>query len=140
MHFLRGVADMQFFYLSFVLNKAKLAWPGFGYKESLYKYATRLLFENAKGRLTRASITIDKSGNREFNQQLQSYLKGKINTDKEIIRKVKCEPSHSNNLLQLADMICGAVARSFNREKSNARTFRKAIGHRELAVQVWPRI
>lgn len=140
MHFLHGVANMQFFYLSFVLNKSELTGPGFAYKESLYKYATRLLFENAKGRLTRASITIDKSGNREFNQQLQSYLKRKLNTDAEIIRKVKCEASHSNNLLQLADMVCGAVARSFNREKNNARVFRKAIGHRELEVQVWPRV
>jgi Protein of unknown function (DUF3800) len=139
-HFLQGISGMDFFYISFVLNKAKLYGPGFAYKESLYKYATRLLFENCKPHLKKASITIDKSGDREFNNELQRYLKRMINTDLEVISKVKSEHSHSNNLLQLADMVCGAVARSFIRGKKNSRMYRKIIGHRELNVQVWPKI
>ena len=130
---------MDFFYISFVLNKSKLYGPGFAYKESLYKYATRLLFENCKPHLNRATITIDRSGDREFSNELQRYLKRMINTHQEVIKKVKCETSHSNNLLQLADMVCGAVARSFVREKKNSRMYRKIIGHRELGVQVWPK-
>lgn len=137
--FLQGVASMDFFYISFVLNKSKLYGPGFAYKESLYKYATRLLFENCKPYLNKATITIDRSGDREFSNELQRYLKRMINTHQEVIRKVKCEASHSNNLLQLADMVCGSVARSFLREKKNSPMYRKIIGHRELGVHMWPK-
>lgn len=56
-----------------------------------------------------------------------------------LIKKVRTEPSHSNNLLQLADMVCGAVARSFRPDKPDRHVYRKLIRHRELGVQVWPR-
>lgn len=137
--FFEAVAGSQFFYLSFVLNKQKIWGPGFQDKSSFYKYTASLLFENAKPHLKGASVTIDRCGNREFRQQLERYLKRKINTHHEVIRKVKSEPSNSNNLLQLADMICGAVARSFREDKEDPNRFRKIIGLRELSIQVWPR-
>jgi hypothetical protein len=137
--FLKAVAAFDFFYLAFGLNKAKLYGPGFNYKEPFYKYTAKLLFENAKPYLRDASVMIDRSGNREFRQQLEKYLKSRINTDREIIRKVKTETSHSNNLLQLADMVCGAVARSLRQDKADRFKFRKIIGIRELNVQVWPK-
>jgi hypothetical protein len=139
--FFQAVARHDFFHISFALNKAKLSGPGFNYKESFYKYTAKLLFENAKPYLRDASVVIDRSGNREFRQQLEKYLKGKINTDSQIIRKVKSEPSHSNNLIQLADMVCGAIGRSFKEGKYEDRVrFRKMIGHRELDVQLWPKL
>jgi hypothetical protein len=138
--FLTGIRDHDFLYLAFVLNKEKLYGPGFAYKEPFYKYTAKLLFENARPHLRDAAVLIDRSGHREFRKQLESYLKRKINTDREIIRKVKTEPSHSNNLLQVADMICGAVSRSFREDKKASERFRKLIGHRELSVQVWPKI
>jgi hypothetical protein len=138
--FLQGVAGHDFFYLCFVLNKAKLYGPGFLYKDSFYKYTAKLLFENAKPYLQDARVIIDRSGNREFRTQLQSYLKRKINTDRKAISKVKTEDSESNNLLQLADMVCGAVARSYKLSDERGYRFRKLIAHRELNVQVWPRV
>lgn len=125
--------------MAFVLNKDKLYGPGFNYKDSFYKYTAKLLFENAKPYLREATVLIDRSGNREFRRQLQSYLRRQVNTKgREIIRKVKTEPSHCNNLLQLADMISGAVARSFRSDKPEPMRFRKIVSHRELALQVWP--
>lgn len=138
--FFQAVAPMDFFYLSFVLDKSKLFGPGFNYKESFYKYTAKLLFENAKPYLNNATVTIDRSGNRDFRLQLEKYLKKKINVEDEIIRKIKTEPSHSNNLIQLADMVCGAVGRSYKMEKADQMTYRKIIGHRELGVQLWPKV
>lgn len=97
--FFNGIANQEFLYLAFVLNKCKLFGPGFQQKDSFYKYTSKLLFENAKPYLSQATVVIDGSGNREFRLQLQSYLKRKINTERETIRKVKTEASHSNNLL-----------------------------------------
>lgn len=138
--FLMGISKHDFFYLGFVLNKSKLYGPGFAYKDSFYKYTAKLLFENAKPYLRDARVVIDRSGNREFRSQLQSYLKRKINTDGEVIKRVKAEDSDSNNLLQLADMVCGAIARSYKTDKEDAGRFRRMVSHRELSVQLWPRV
>ena len=138
--FLSEVSRFDFFYLAFGLDKKRLYGPGFDHKESFYKYSAKLLFEIAKPYLRNASVLIDRCGNREFRLQIETYLRSRINTDKEVIKKVKTEPSHSNNLLQLADMVCGAVARSLKTGRPDALRFRKLISHRELDVQIWPKV
>ena len=45
---------------------------------------------------------------------------------------VKMEPSHSNNLLQLADMVCGAAFPSFDTTKADRMRFRRLVNYREL--------
>ncbi len=75
--FFNGICEQEFLYLAFVLNKCKLFGPGFEQKDSFYKYSSKLLFENARPYLSRATVVIDGSGNREFRSQLQSYLKNK---------------------------------------------------------------
>jgi hypothetical protein len=137
--FLTAISECSFFYHSVVLNKAKMWGKGFQDKNSFYKYAAGLVFENAKQELVQAKVVIDKCGNREFRDQLGKYLKRRMNTGSNLIRKVSMERSHSNDLLQLADMICGAIARSFNVQKPERMAFRKIVKHRELRVQVWPR-
>lgn len=73
---------------------------------SYYKYASSLVFENAKEVLTEATVIIDGSGSREFPRQLQSYLKRRINDPgQRAIRKVKLQDSSRNNLVQLVDMV-----------------------------------
>jgi hypothetical protein len=138
--FFLHVEDSDYLYVAFVFNKAKMYGPGFQFKGPFYKYACKLLFESAKSYLQQASVTIDGSGDRLFRKQLQTYLKAKINTDKETIKRVKLESSHSNNLLQLADMVCGAVARSYKTGKANCGEFRELIKRHELGVSVWPKI
>lgn len=139
-HFLEAVSVSGFFYHSVVLNKTKLWGKGFQDKDSFYKYTTSLVFENAKPHLHDATVVIDRCGDRQFRQQLAKYLKRKMNEGgKTLIKSVKMEPSHSNDLLQLADMVCGAVSRSLHTEKADRLKFRKIVRHRELRVQVWPK-
>jgi len=138
--FLESVVGSGFFYHSIVLNKTKLWGEGFKHKDSFYKYAAGLVFENAKTRLLNAKVVLDECGNREFKNQLSKYLKKRMNDGNRIlIKKVKMEPSHSNNLLQLADMVCGAVFRSFDTTREDRMRFRRLVNYRELTVQVWPR-
>ncbi|HEY5298533.1 MAG TPA: DUF3800 domain-containing protein [Verrucomicrobiae bacterium] len=124
-----------------MINKRKLTSEGFKFKESFYKYACGLVFENAKPYLNDATVVIDGSGSREFRRQLGSYLRRRTNDTKSnarVIGKIKIQDSKRNNLLQLADMICGAVARSYTR-KDDAQTYRRLIAHREIYVQLWPK-
>ncbi len=138
--FLSAVAGHGWFYFSIVINKRKLTGPGFRFKESFYKYTCGLVFENAKPHLDQATVVIDGSGSREFRRQLGSYLRKRVNepSGSRFIRKVKVQDSRKNNLVQLADMVCGAVARSYTR-KDDAQRYRRLIAHREIYVQFWPK-
>ena len=138
--FLSAVAGFDWFYLSIVVNKRKLTGPGFKFKESFYKYTCGLVFGNAKPYLDRATVVIDGSGSREFRRQLGSYLRQRVNEQAEsrYIRKVKMQDSQKNNLVQMADMVCGAVARSYT-QKDDAQTYRHLVAHREIYVQFWPK-
>jgi hypothetical protein len=133
--FLSAATSYNFFYHGIIINKAKLTGPGFRVKESFYKYTCGLVFENAKPLLSDATVIIDGSGTRDFRRQLATYLRRKIGP---LIRKVKIQDSKRNNLLQLADMVSGAINRSFG-DKSDSTVYRGLIKHRELRVQLWPR-
>jgi hypothetical protein len=138
--FLRAILPYQFFYYGIVINKEKLFGKGFKNKESFYKYASSLLFENAKEKLEHATVVIDESGRQLFKYQLASYLRKRINSfDRRHIHKVKMQDSKRNNLLQLADMIAGVVNRSLNVGKKDNQKFRNIIKLREIYVQIWPK-
>ena len=135
--FLEKVAPFSFFYLTVVLNKAKLHSHSFHEKEALIEYTSGLMFENAKPYLREAIVVVDASGSKDFRSQLSRYLKARIRNDRgdRLIKRVKTSRSGGNNLVQLADMVSGAVWRSF---KHQDRSYRRLISHRELRVQVWP--
>lgn len=138
--FFNAVLPYQFFYYGIVINKEKLFGEGFRNKESFYKYACGLLFENAKDKLENATVIIDESGRELFKYQLAKYLKEKVNSaDRRCIKWVKMQDSKGNNLLQLADMIAGAISRSFDEQKKTKKVFRNVINAREIYVQVWPK-
>jgi hypothetical protein len=136
--FFEAVLPYSFFYFGIIINKdpAKLYGKGFRIKESFYKYACSLVFENAKPYLREATVIIDGSGSREFKRQLSAYLRRKVGAN--VIKKVKIQPSHSNNLLQMADMVAGAIQRSLS-QKGDRHIYRKLIGTKEIYVQTWPK-
>jgi len=138
--FFKAVIPYNFFYYGIVINKIQLRGEGFKYKESFYKYVSSLLFENAKDKLNNAIVVIDQSGRKLFKYQLATYLKKKANTKEKVrIKKVKMQDSKGNNLLQLVDMVAGAVNRSLNKKKKGAKEYRDMIGAREISVQIWPK-
>lgn len=139
-YFLKEVSRYEFFYLALVLNKARLSGPGLQFKDSLYKYTVNLLFQNAKPYLSNAIVVVDRTGRKEFRSQLSRYLARRIHDDSGVryIKKVKTQSSRNNNLLQLSDMVCGAVARCYRANRKN-RSYRDIIRHRELELQVWPK-
>lgn len=139
--FLKAVSIYNFFYYGIVINKdpKKLWGDGFRNKESFYKYACGLVFENAKLKLQKATVIIDKSGNLEFRKKLANYLKRNINIKDKIITKVKMQRSQSNNLLQLSDYIAGVINRSIIEGEKKSNRFRNIVSHREMKVQIWPK-
>ena len=77
---------------------------------------------------------IDGSGSKDFRRQLEKYLKDRINQHKAgfpYIKKIKIQDSKKNNLLQVADMVAGSVARFYKTEKKDCKIYREIIRHRE---------
>ena len=138
--FLEAVARYDFFYVAVVMDKTNLSGRDIHLNESLYKYACGLIFEEAKPRLDNAIVVIDESGSKNFKSELKRYLVRRLKdeTGKCFIKKVTTQDSRKHNLIQLADMIAGAVARSFSGKK-DAREYRTLIAHREMNVEVWPK-
>jgi hypothetical protein len=139
--FLQAVSRYEWFSYTVVINKSLLTGKGFLFPDSFYKYTFGLVFQNAKPHLRDATVVIDGSGAREFRRQLSAYLRKRISSKdgtSKLIRKIKLQDSCSNHLLQLADMVCGAIARDHNKPDESAR-YRKLVSHREVDVQVWPK-
>jgi hypothetical protein len=135
--FYEAIQPYSFFYYGIIIDKdpSKLWGKGFEIKESFYKYTCSLVFENAKPYLKDAIVIFDGSGSREFKRQLTRYLRKKVGGG---IRKVKIQASHSNNLIQLADMVAGAINRSLT-DKDDKLLYRNCLKPREMNVQTWPR-
>lgn len=141
--FLRSVSGEEFLYHAFVINKQKLYASASTFQDgkTFYQFAVSIVCENARNLLDNAKIVIDKNGDRAFRLELEKSLKRQMtNGDGTcLVRKVAMEPSHSNNLVQLADMICGAVARSYNSADDKSGRFRDCVKRRERRVQFWPK-
>ena len=137
---LKELALVEFFYFAVVIDKAELAGKGLDKPTALYRYACQLVFECAKPYLRNAIVVMDGAGSRPFQRELSSYLRKRINEGEEFrpIKEIKLQDSDKNNLLQLVDMVCGAVSRSYS-SKPDAQRFRKLISHREMEIQEWPR-
>lgn len=136
--FLRAVSSFPLRYYGVVLNKEAVYGPGFQHKESFYKYVSRVVCTNAQSYLREATVVIDGSGSREFRRSMDAYLRRQTNTDRQAIRRVQMRDSRGSNLLQVADMIAGALARSFS-DKFDADDYRSLIRPREAHVQFWPK-
>ena len=68
--------------------------------------------------LTNASIKIDGIGDKDFRNALSSYLRQEIGSSK--IGKFRFVDSRQDNLIQLADMVVGAIARHHNGNRQDA--------------------
>lgn len=85
-----------------------------------------LRFDN--GRLQDAKIVIDGSGDRDFKREMRAYLDRHVRDG--AIRKVGFKDSKNDDLVQLADMCAGAIARSYRRDRDRAGRWRDMLRRR----------
>jgi hypothetical protein len=106
--FFAAVKNHKFHARAIVVNK-QIIYSGAlrEVKDSFYKYFVRQMIEKDGGLLTNAKLVIDGSGDRAFKKEFCSYLKKRLNTA--AIAKIALKDSKSDHLLQLADMVAGAM-------------------------------
>ncbi len=139
--FLRCVVQERFVFHGFVLNKPRLYGRKFHDKHGFYDFTVGVICENARELLRDAKVIIDKCGDANFRRQLERTLKARMTLEDGtcLLKKVTMEDSKSNNLVQLADMVCGSIARSFNSDREDRDKYRRILKPREARVRFWPK-
>lgn len=98
--------------------------------------------ERAKHLLQDADVVFDDSGSEKFKKELGSYLRKSVNkVNAGHIKNVRtgksAGTSQASNLIQLADMVCGAMYRSLQGGE-DAEAYRGMIENALEAVVLWP--
>ena len=136
--FFRAVRGYDFEFFTLVVDKRKLSGSEFQSRASFYRIVCGVAFEGAKHLLHEANVKFDEGGERSTRKELASFLKQKLNaTGAQHIKKIGTQDSKVSNLIQMADMVCGAVYRSYQNE-ADAAEYRNTIKHRENSVLLWP--
>lgn len=119
------ICQYNFEVRALVVDKSKLYSPKLrNDTNSFYNYFVKSLMQYDNDVLRNASIKIDGSGDKEFKKALTCYLRQSIGQYK--IKKFKFTDSKSDSLIQLADMVVGAIARSYsNKRKDGNRWLQK---------------
>lgn len=87
-------------------------------RSNFYNYVVQILMKNGNI-LKDAVVKMDGNGDKIFRRKLNYYLREQLGTGS--IKKFRFIDSKQENLIQLADMVVGAIARSYNNHKDGDR-------------------
>jgi len=104
-------------------------------KENFYKTCMRKLMQNDSALLKNARIKIDGSGTSIFRISLRKYLQNHIGNQK--ISSLKFVDSKRDNLIQLADMTIGAIARANDSNRKDHRRWLDILESRGKIANIW---
>lgn len=102
-------------------------------KEKLYNWTIKELLTIIP--MNEAIVKIDGRSSREHRLRVASYLRHEINVNDHKIRKIKTEDSINDNLIQLADLVAGAINRSMHPEKTDARDYLDVINKKVAQIK-----
>jgi hypothetical protein len=116
--FFDNVAACRFKVRAVVVRKERVHSPNQReVKESFYKFFIRMMMKHDGKTLVNAKVVIDGSGDREFKKQFRAYLRRHFDTAS--VRAVDLKDSCGDELIQLADMAVGAIARAYKPDHLN---------------------
>ena len=140
--FLRAAQPFDFQYHLFVLDKAAVIREGQPMQnpEALYQNTARLLFENAKPYLREVALLVDKGGDREIKERLFRRLRSNagLAVGQRIIRGIKQQDSHRNNLLQRADYVASISNQAISGKGEAGQLQERYLRSKEVTRGSWP--
>ncbi|MCE7897775.1 MAG: hypothetical protein DPW11_00195 [bacterium] len=96
--------------------------------DSFYNYFIKQVLLHSKGSLKDSKIRLDGHGNKLFKKNLTTYLRRELNNrHKKIMRNMRLVDSTQDVLIQMADMIAGAIRRSCDKNKPENKIYRQLI-------------
>lgn len=104
-------------------------------KEGFYSFFIRSLMSHNEEYLSDAKIRIDGSGGKVFQQAMVSYLRKQLKPG--TVKDYKLIDFRKNNLIQLADMTVGAIARSYSDKRDNNDRWLKKLQKASRIDNIW---
>jgi hypothetical protein len=118
--------------------KGKKGWDK---KLFFFQRALDLMLEGVlRPHLVEAKLLIDGTTDRKFNKELEVYVRRHVGFTEDGTKRLeeaKCLDSKKHELIQLADMVCGAVARVHRLGRREPEGYFELLQERALSVEVW---
>lgn len=102
-------------------------------REKLYNWAIKELLCIIP--MNEALIKIDGRSSREHKLRVKSYLRHEININCHKIKNIKTEDSTKDNLIQLADLIAGAINRSMQTDKTDSQEYLAILNKKIVKIK-----
>jgi Protein of unknown function (DUF3800) len=116
--FFRVVKPCNFRVRAIVVQKEKIRSAKLRSEpQSFYSFFLKSMLRFDHRSLHDARIVIDGSGNALFRSKLKTYIS--THSQPGAIKSIKMRESHREPLLQLADMVVGAIARSYRQDRAD---------------------
>ena len=132
---LRELSLIDYQWAAACFDKSRLVSAGFEDPKTLYRYAFQFLIGDLLMTAWQADLVIDQNSTREFQRQLAVYLRRQNSgLPMQRLQSVSFAESSKQRLVQLADLVAGAVRRSANGQQAPLRQ----IEHQMINLQFWP--
>ena len=127
--FLKTISKFDFRVRAIVVDKSIVRSQELKFfKDSFYNFFIKEVLSKSKDSLHNSRIRLDGHGNRLFKRNLSTYLRRELNSnDKKIMKNMRLVDSKKDVLIQMADMIAGAIRRSYDNRKKENKIYRKII-------------
>lgn len=126
--FFKAVTPCKFFVRAIVIDKKTVTSAKFKTdRVSFYNYAIQEVLTHSFGTIHKAKISVDGKGSREYVRAAATYFKAQANQITSVIEKVKFVDSKSDQLIQLADMMAGAIRKCHDSDRHNQETYWLAV-------------
>lgn len=97
-------------------------------RNSFYSYIIKTMLKYSDDTILNARIKIDGGGDRVFRKSFVTYLRKELNgRERRILRSCRLIDSKQDVLIQMADMIAGSLHRFYQKDKSDAKAYKKII-------------
>ncbi|WP_291988102.1 DUF3800 domain-containing protein [Luteitalea sp.] len=131
---LRELSLAEYVWAAVCFDKARLESAGFRDPTTLYRYAFRFVIEDLLAVTWRPTVVLDEYSTPTFQQELAAYLLRHTTGSPQTIQSIRFSQSSKDRLVQLADLVAGAVRAA---AMGNDGPLRE-IEHLSLRVSYWP--
>jgi hypothetical protein len=115
---IKDLCELDFAFVALAIDKARVSRDGgLIYKEPFLKYSHRVLFERLYRAHPDLRVVADEHGHPEFMEGFRRYVEAQASPDLFRRPTFGFAKSHSDPLIQVADVIAGTLARSLDPKK-----------------------
>lgn len=126
--FFRTIVSAEFLVRAIVVDKSKIYSPHLkSDKQDFYRFFVAQMLKHDGGTIQNARVVIDGSGDRAFRKVLGAQFRKQLGAR---LKDLRFADSARDNLVQLADMCVGAIARSYRDERTNSNRWRAMLSPR----------